>query len=448
MQPKVSIAMPCYNKAQYIGKMFDSIIAQKWDNIELILVNDGSTDGTRKVIADYELRFRERGYEVVIIDQKNAGVCAAAKAGLKRATGDYVCCVDADDELMPNYVSAMASWLTDRKDYDYCQCNRITRTGYYPEGKNLEANRVWNTPEKDKITVEEYMFIECVVAVWAFMVRRKYFDKCKIIENFIISDRGSHEPSYILPICAYGGKMKMFMEPLYIFNCQLEGAHSYHTKAEKCVAHWSDYFEQCKTLINLMPSEITGGNDKKRLVEIAEIAKHIQLLTNIAQCDDADLHRENLLNKLIKLVNEHFRLNKPISADEIRENIPYFLNAVKYFILKYFKYLKFPQGRVIGYGALGKAAKRLLPMLKGTSFEPTELWDANGDGITVKKPDFESITANDTVLVFPVADMVKEIFRDCKAEVYYNDWQARFSFNFIFACLMANKFFGGLFIKQ
>jgi glycosyltransferase involved in cell wall biosynthesis len=442
MQPKVSIAMPCYNKMQYIGKMFDSIIAQKWDNIELILVNDGSTDGTREIIADYEPRFKARGYEVVIVDQENAGVCVAARTGLQRVTGDYVCCIDADDELMPNYVSAMANWLIENKNYDYCQCNRIVRTCDYPEGKNLETGMIWNTPEKDEITIEEYMFIECICATWSFMIRREYFAQCKIIENYIINTRGSHEPSYILPLCAYGGKMKMIMEPLYIFNHQLEGAHSYHTKTEKMLNHWNDYFEQCKTLINNIPFDVINNNEKKRLAKIAEIAKYVLFLSEIEQCDDADLHRENLLNKLIKLVNEHLKLKNPINAAQVCESLWLFLTQIKYHFLNYLKYFKYTQGRIIGYGALGKAAKQLLPIFKGTAFEPTELWDANGDGFTVKKPDFESITESDIVLVFPVADSVKELFKNCKAKVYYNNWQVRLNLNFIIICLEAEEIFG------
>ena len=69
------MVVPCYNKVEYIGEMLDSVIAQKWDNIEVILVNDGSTDGTREAIAEYEPKLKTRGYETVIIDQENAG-CA------------------------------------------------------------------------------------------------------------------------------------------------------------------------------------------------------------------------------------------------------------------------------------------------------------------------------------------------------------------------------------
>ena len=125
MQSKVSMIVTCYNKVKYIGEMFDSIISQEWNNIELILVNDGSTDGTRDVITEYESKFYKRGYDVVIIDQENEGVCAATKAGLSCITGKYVCIVDADDELDPKYISTMAGWLEEHNDTDYCICDAI-----------------------------------------------------------------------------------------------------------------------------------------------------------------------------------------------------------------------------------------------------------------------------------------------------------------------------------
>lgn len=80
----VSMVVPCYNKVNYIGEFFQSVYDQVWDNIELILVNDGSTDGTREIIRQWEPRFVRRGYSVQIIDQENRGVFGAIKAGLER----------------------------------------------------------------------------------------------------------------------------------------------------------------------------------------------------------------------------------------------------------------------------------------------------------------------------------------------------------------------------
>ena len=66
--------------------------------------------------------------------------------------------------------------------------------------------------------------------------------------------------------------------------------------------------------------------------------------------------------------------------------------------------------RVIGYGALGRVAQRIIPQLIQTDYFPTEFWDKNGDGIRIKTPDFDSLSADDTVLVFPTnPEVVAEI---------------------------------------
>ena len=217
MHGKVSMVIPCYNKVNYISNMFDSIIAQEWDNIELILVNDGSTDGTREIIAEYETKFRYRGFEVIIVDQKNSGVCAAAKAGLERITGDFVCMVDADDELDPKYVSTMARWLEEHEEYDYVACEGILykivdNTKFFRQFTPMEivANRT-------DILVR-WLLSGFRTTVWIYMVRLSYFHKCRILETYYTQNKGSHEPGYVIPLLSYGGRLKYFPLPLYHFN--------------------------------------------------------------------------------------------------------------------------------------------------------------------------------------------------------------------------------------
>ncbi len=68
--------------------------------------------------------------------------------------------------------------------------------------------------------------------------------------------------------------------------------------------------------------------------------------------------------------------------------------------------------RIVGYGALGKSAARLLPLLKDSPLYPTELWDVRGDGVDVFKPDFHSLSENDVLLCFPVGNIEKEL-KEC-----------------------------------
>ena len=95
--PLVSIIIPCYNVAAFMKKCLDTVCAQTLRDIEIICINDGSTDGTPDILREYEAA-DER---IRIIDQPNAGVAAARNAGLDAACGKYIGFADPDDYVSP-----------------------------------------------------------------------------------------------------------------------------------------------------------------------------------------------------------------------------------------------------------------------------------------------------------------------------------------------------------
>jgi len=422
MQPKVSIAMPCYNKEQYIGKMFDSIIAQKWDNIELILVNDGSTDGTRNVIADYEPKFKARGYDVVIVDQKNAGVCAAAKAGLERVTGDYVCCIDADDMLDQEYVSLPVSFLEENRDYDYTACSYQTFT-IDDEGKQILHSK-FQYLENQKISPEIYMLHNNIVAaVWAYMLRIEYLKKCRIAETYFINTKGSHEPGFMIPLIAFDGKVKFLKEkPLYFFQVDQENSHACHNTLEKAIAHANEYLRLCDIAINLLPENVSAS---KRKIQFKKIYKLSQLITTrlfIIKFTEIETERdktnallEKILIEIINFVNDYLPLQNQIKRTYIpqRHEHIFIKSVISHFYedaIQPFKELnlqKFPK-RIIFYGVLGKRGEALLPALLKFDTLPIEFWDKNGGNGRVKLPNFSELNEDDMLVVIPANKTVVE----------------------------------------
>lgn len=101
--PLVSIIVPVYNLETCVSACLDSLLAQTWPSLEIITVNDGSTDGTARILNAYA----ERRPGVRVITQDNAGVDAARYAGMDAATGEYVMFVDGDDAIFPDSVEAM-----------------------------------------------------------------------------------------------------------------------------------------------------------------------------------------------------------------------------------------------------------------------------------------------------------------------------------------------------
>jgi glycosyltransferase involved in cell wall biosynthesis len=405
MQSKVSMVVPCYNKEKYIGTMLNSVIAQEWDNIELILVNDGSTDGTRNIITEYESKINMRGYELVIIDQENTGCCAAVHAGLVHMTGEYFCLVDCDDEIEPKYVSHMAGWLDTHDNYDWAACT-------YSAVNCLNGTVNESHPAKYKYRLdtdnllEKYILRQTITTAWVYMSRLSYVKKCGLIDNFCLERRKTYEPLIVVPLAFGKGKMEFFNEPLYRYNQTALDLFRFD-KFEKCIQYYDDYLYLYNWSINKLN---TNDNEKRRLLSIARLAYYKELFSFLPSVDDGDKYKFKVAQGFSDTINELFEFVPKIIPEKIVEVnfLPLYKALVRNILGEALTHC--PSSRVIAYGALGKIAEKIIPQLIGTEWEPTELWDKNGDGINVKKPDLETLTENDTILVFPkIHSVVKEI---------------------------------------
>lgn len=90
---KISIIIPCYNVEKYLPKCLDSIVNQTYKNLEIICINDGSTDNSLKILDGY----KEKDDRIIVINQKNRGLSETRNAGIKKASGKYIMFVDSDD---------------------------------------------------------------------------------------------------------------------------------------------------------------------------------------------------------------------------------------------------------------------------------------------------------------------------------------------------------------
>jgi glycosyltransferase involved in cell wall biosynthesis len=121
---RISVIIPAYNAVAYIERAIQSVLAQTRPAEEIIIINDGSTDNTAKVLQRYEGQIR-------IIHQSNAGVSAARNAGIRAATGDWIAFLDADDEWLPEKLQLQSEllirhptlcWVTG--NFLFCRCRQ------------------------------------------------------------------------------------------------------------------------------------------------------------------------------------------------------------------------------------------------------------------------------------------------------------------------------------
>ena len=102
-QPLISVIIPVYNQEEYLSTAIESVLAQTHRNLEVILVDDGSTDGSGRICDDYAAR----DPRVRVIHQQNGGLSAARNAGLDIAGGEWLAFIDADDAVGPRYLSSL-----------------------------------------------------------------------------------------------------------------------------------------------------------------------------------------------------------------------------------------------------------------------------------------------------------------------------------------------------
>ena len=114
----LSIIVPVYNVKSYLKKCVESIINQTYTNLQIILVDDGSTDGSQDICDE----FAQRDSRIVVIHKENGGLSTARNVGMDRAKGAYIAFVDSDDWLEPNMYEALISQL-EKHEADIVACS-------------------------------------------------------------------------------------------------------------------------------------------------------------------------------------------------------------------------------------------------------------------------------------------------------------------------------------
>jgi len=424
-QSKVSMVIPVYNKKDDIDVMLGSIINQKWDNIELIFVNDGSTDGTRDILSEWEIRFVKRGYFVKIIDQENQGISAAVRNGMLHMTGEYFCSVDCDDYLYPEYVSTMASWLCNNPEYDYAACGFERIYGTKEKWTSVHCDDRMPETLMSSHLPENILFYRINFNSWNYLVRREYLDKCKIIENFVIEPRLHQEPSITIPLSLGQGKLKYFPQILYR-HYLLERKMNLSEFDERMPGYAKNFSNILRSIIKSFP--LKDEEYRKKLLKFCDFFEIKTIFIFDENLNNNPEKKSKLSAKLAKLVNECFFPSPFISADTVFKSgyVPIFRIVEEIILDKFNNHKKIVSKpvsyeRIICFGSLGKKATQLLsaiietPLKPDILFDDSALPDSKKQGFSVLKTDYSGLSCNDFALVLPnTASISKQIIENLK----------------------------------
>lgn len=169
--PKISVVIPCYNAERYIAVTLRSVLSQGWPELEVIVVDDGSTDGSATIV---ENEFPA----VTLLRQRNSGVAAARNRGLTHSSGEWIAFIDSDDYWLPGKLQAQWLHLRERPDsrMSYTAWKVWPSTAPEPEAELLcDATRRRSDGPSGWIYTD--LLIDCVVWTSTVLMHRSLFDE-------------------------------------------------------------------------------------------------------------------------------------------------------------------------------------------------------------------------------------------------------------------------------
>lgn len=183
MNKKISVIVPIYNSAQTLERTLNSIVNQNYKNLEIILVNDGSTDNSVEICKKYS----EKDSRILIVNQQNKGVGEARNHGIDVATGDFISFVDSDDTMDENFYNELtATQIVTNADIVVANVKCIgDNNHFFPYGNN-NLSKLYNKEEFIKLLLN----FKIGNAVWGKLFKKERiqdlkFKDIKINEDFI-----------------------------------------------------------------------------------------------------------------------------------------------------------------------------------------------------------------------------------------------------------------------
>lgn len=140
-EPKISVIIPIYNTAEYLPRCMDSILNNTYQNLEVICINDGSTDESAAILERYAVA----DSRIILVNKANAGVSAARNTGLDIATGEFIAFVDSDDWVHPQYFEILIM-IHGRTGADITACKYISIEEYEADFLPIDLKTIEVTP--------------------------------------------------------------------------------------------------------------------------------------------------------------------------------------------------------------------------------------------------------------------------------------------------------------
>ena len=327
--PLISLVVPVYNCEKYVGECIESILIQDYSNIELILVNDGSKDNSKKIIEDYA----KKDKRIRIINQDNFGVSAARNNGIKTANGKYIGFIDADDYIERDYVSYYYK-LIKENDAEIALTPMPRKFNEQSKNEELKIKKdfveIWTGVEAAK----NMLYYNVVIAPWNKIISKKIIDE----NNIRFNEKLAFGEGFNFSIDCFQRATKVVVGHKNVYNYRVDNKNSVMTKFSLKLVDGS--IEAQETIRNNL---VKPTKELLKACKYANWHTYCDCLNTIIGCNVKEKYKDRY--KKIKKVCRKDALciiGTPISKKDKIKGILYFISpyiAAK--IINHFRIRKF-----------------------------------------------------------------------------------------------------------
>ena len=291
MNELISVIVPIYNVEEYLSKCVDSIINQTYKNLEIILIDDGSTDKSSIICDNYQLT----DSRVVVVHKENGGLSSARNYGIEISNGDLIGFVDSDDYLEPTFYEEL------RKNMQYYNSD-ISVCNYFIDKNNIKKVELKDVEDfciskKTKFEYLENIYRVMTIFAWNKLYKRSIFKSIRFPEGI------NFEDAYIIcEVLDNAEKVSYITKALYNYTYREKSiSHSFNLKS----------FDKVKAFSKIIHFlEMKGYNDLAIKEKNRKVILIASLLSNMKRYDNYDKKiYDNYYNEL-KITNRSIKFSK------------------------------------------------------------------------------------------------------------------------------------------
>lgn len=313
MDKKVSIIIPVYNTEKYLRDCLNSVLNQTYNNLEIILINDGSTDSSLKICKEYS----KKDNRIIVIDKKNTGVSNSRNRGIEISSGTYITFLDSDDYLEQDAIEIMVKTIQKEN------VNAV-RTNFLIDGKKSKINSELlkkYTKSEFKELIYHILNADISAYMWLFLIEKEIIDKnyLRLNENLIMME----DTVFVV-------KLMTFINSIYLIDYGTCNYRIYESSSSNSLKRT---FKNIQSVIEVN-KEITSIVTEPNLIEIANRTEFRIIADYIIKLLDAEL--ENDIKEIFDFLIGNTQFRKMISNLEYKK-----LSKYTKMIYKAFKNEKF-----------------------------------------------------------------------------------------------------------